>query len=137
MNKTPNSISAARTEAMNKRISAHPNTYVITENRRKGLVTVTTASGIHVGTMRRSAAIRDGLIKAHSEEGQMKGMKPTATRAPAKAKGAKRRETKSQSFAHLASAPAEPKVDRNAESGRAGSWDESFRRASRIGPTAR
>lgn len=66
MNKTPNSISAARTEAMNKRISAHPNTYVITENRRKGLVTVRTASGIHIATMRRSAAIRDGLIDADS-----------------------------------------------------------------------
>lgn len=64
--KPSNSISAARTEAMNKRISSHPNTYVITENRRKGLVTVRTASGIHIATMRRSAAIRDGLIDADS-----------------------------------------------------------------------
>ncbi|WP_157661503.1 hypothetical protein [Burkholderia ubonensis] len=65
MSKTPsNSISAARAEVMGKRISSHPNTYVITENRRKGLVTVRTASGIHVATMRRNVAIRDGLVAA-------------------------------------------------------------------------
>ncbi|WP_321875558.1 hypothetical protein [Burkholderia cenocepacia] len=67
MSKTPpNSISAARTEAMNKRISSHPNTYVIAESRRKGLVTVRTGSGVHIATMRRSAAIKDALIDADS-----------------------------------------------------------------------
>ncbi|MFM0173188.1 hypothetical protein PQR33_28125 [Paraburkholderia sediminicola] len=62
--KAADSISRGRQEAMDKRISSHPNTYVVRENRRTGMVTVRTASGTLIATMRRSAAVRDGLLEA-------------------------------------------------------------------------
>jgi hypothetical protein len=61
-------IALGRQEAINKRISSHANTYVIRENRRTGMVTVRTASGALIATMRRSAAIRDGLIEANVQK---------------------------------------------------------------------
>jgi hypothetical protein len=55
----------SRVRAAARAISARmpPERYVITTSGKGNLVTVQTASGVHVATIPRSTAIRDGLIE--------------------------------------------------------------------------
>ncbi|MCC8396322.1 hypothetical protein LJ656_27405 [Paraburkholderia sp. MMS20-SJTR3] len=55
-------LNLAKSERIIKRISSGGARHVIVENRRTEMIAVMTESGVHVATMSRRAAVRDGLI---------------------------------------------------------------------------
>jgi hypothetical protein len=55
-------LNLAKSERIIKRISSGSARHLIVENRRTDMITVMTESGVHVATMSRRTAVKDGLI---------------------------------------------------------------------------